>query len=161
MLWNINAQKIADGYGISLDDFLETVNGSGTSPITEAAVAKLLGGERVIGKQLPYDVVVKERINQLVEVRNICKTKSVFFSPSTATGKGRFYDENDYRKKLNSVDSYVFCDHRARFTDPPKFYEIPVDKVVELTDNGTIKDGKMTVKQFFNLFPYDQYALKP
>ena len=113
MLWNINAQKIADGYGISLDDFLETVNGSGTSPITEAAVAKLLGGERVIGKQLPYDVVVKERINQLVEVRNICKTKSVFFSPSTATGKGRFYDENDYRKKLNSVDSYVFCDLRA------------------------------------------------
>jgi len=29
-----------------------------------------------------------------------------------------------------------------------------------LTDNGTIKEGKVTVKQFFELFPYEQYALK-
>jgi len=160
MLWNINAQKVAEGYGISLDDFIETVNGSGTSPITEAAVATLLGGTRVKG-QLPYDVVVKERVNQLIEVRNICKTSSVFFSPSTAVGKGRFYDENDYQKKLNAVDSYVFCDLRARFTEPPKFYEISVDKVVELTEQGVIKEGKMTVKQFFTHFPYETYALKP
>lgn len=160
MLWNIDAQKVAEGYGISLDDFIETVNGSGTSPITEAAVATLLGGVRVKG-QLPYDVIAKERINQLIEVRNICKTSSVFFSPSTATGKGRFYDENDYQKKLNSVDSYVFCDLRARFTEPPKFYEIPVDEVVSLNEQGVIKEGKMTVKQFFDRFPYEKYALKP
>jgi len=64
MLWNIDAQKVADGYGISLDDFIDTVNGSGTSPITEAAVANILGGQRVINKQLPYDVIAKERINQ-------------------------------------------------------------------------------------------------
>jgi hypothetical protein len=160
MLWNINAQQVAEGYGISLDDFIETVNGSGTSPITEAAVATLLNGTRVKG-QLPYDVIAKERINQLIEVRNICKTSSVFFSPSTATGKGRFYDENDYQKKLNSVDSYVFCDLRARFTEPPKFYEIPVDEVVSLTEQGVIKEGKMTVKQFFDRFPYEKYALKP
>jgi len=159
-LWNIDAQKIAEGYGISVEDFLETVNGSGTSPITEAAVANILGGQRVIG-QLPYDVVVKERINQLIEVRNICKSQYVFFSPSTATGKGRFYDENDYQKKLKSIDSYVFCDLRAKFTESPKFYEIPVEKVIELTENGTIKDGKITIKQFFDLFPYEQYALKP
>lgn len=158
--WNIDAQKVAEGYGISLDDFIETVNGSGTSPITEAAVATILGGIRVKG-QLPYDVIVKERINQLIEVRNICKTKDVYFSPSTATGKGRFYDENDYQKKLKSVDSYVFCDLRARFTEPPKFYEIPVEKVVELTENGTIKNGKITVKKFFELFPYEEYALNP
>jgi hypothetical protein len=160
MLWNINAEKIAEGYGITLNDFIDTVNGSGTSPLTEVAVANILGGERIVGKQLPYDVVVKERVNQLIEVRNICKTRYVYFSPSTATGKGRYYDENDYQKKLNCIDSYVFCDLRARFTEPPKFYEIPVDKVKQLTDNGTIKEGKVTVKQFFELFPYEQYALK-
>jgi hypothetical protein len=161
MLWNVDAQKVAEGYGINLNDFIDTVNGSGTSPITEIAVANLLNGQRVIGKQLPYDVIVKERVNQLIEVRNICKTQYVFFSPSTATGKGRFFCEQDYKKKLKCIDSYVFCDLRDRFIKPPKFYEIPVDKVIELTYNGIIREGRVTINQFFNLFPYEQYALKP
>jgi hypothetical protein len=158
-LWNIDAQKIAEGYGISVEDFLETVNGSGTSPITEAKVAAILGGTRVRG-QLPYDVVAKERIWQLIEVRNICSVQPNF-APSTATGKGRFYDEDDHWKKLRAIDSFVFCDLTKKLKEFPKFYEIGVEEVIEDMKSGLIKEGKMTKKKFFARYPYEKYALKP
>ena len=57
-----------------------------------------------------YDVIVDGRENKHIEVRNICKTGYAYFSPSTATGKGRFFSQEDHDRKLNAIDSYVFCD---------------------------------------------------
>ena len=79
---------------------------------------------------------------------------------STATGKGRFFSQEDHDRKLNAIDSYVFCDLRDRFQTAPKFYEIPVTKVLELQECGIIKEGKVTRNQFFKLFPYEEYALR-
>ena len=58
MEWIANPQQIADGYGIDVEDWIDSVTGSTTSFLTEAKVAKLLGGKRVIGSQKPYDVIV-------------------------------------------------------------------------------------------------------
>lgn len=160
MEWNANPQQIADGYGIDLEEWIDSISGSTTSFLTEAIVAKLLGGVRVKGKQLPYDVIVKERVNQLIEVRNICKTQYVYFSPSTATGKGRFFCQEDHDKKLNALDSYIFCDLRNQFRTPPKFHEVTVDEVLTLQERDIIKEGKVTKKQFFKLFPYETHALR-
>ena len=88
-------------------------------------------------------LVVEGRENKHIEVRNICKTGYAYFSPSTATGKGRFFCQEDHDRKLNAIDSYVFCDLRDRFVTPPKFYEIPVTKVLELQECGIIKEGKV------------------
>lgn len=160
MEWKANPEQIAAGYGLDVEEWIDSVTGSTTSFLSEATVAKLLGGTRIKGEQLPYDVIVKDRVNQLIEVRNICKTQYVYFSPSTATGKGRFFCQEDHDKKLSEIDSYVFCDLRDRFRTPPKFYEIPVSKVLELQECGIIKEGKVTRNQFFKLFPYEEYALK-
>ena len=160
MEWIANPQQIADGYGIDVEEWIDSVSGSTTSFLTEAKVAKLLGGERVKGSQLPYDVIVDGRENKHIEVRNICKTGYAYFSPSTATGKGRFFCQEDHDRKLEACDSYVFCDLRDRFRTPPKFYEISVTKVLELQDRGIIKEGKVTKNQFFKLFPYEEYALR-
>ena len=64
MEWIANPQQIADGYGIDVEEWIDSVSGSTTSFLTEAKVAKLLGGERVKGSQLPYDVVVEGRDNK-------------------------------------------------------------------------------------------------
>ena len=160
MLWQVNATKVAEGLGLTLEGYLNTVSGSTTSAATEEKVAELLGGKRVLKSQLPYDVIVKDRDNKYIEVRNICKTKYVYFSPSTATGKGRFFSEQDHNKKLEACDSYVFCDLRERFAVPPRFYEVSVSKVRELQEKGIINQGKMARNLFFEIFPYEQYALK-
>ena len=89
MEWIANPQQIADGYGIDVEEWIDSVSGSTTSFLTEAKVAKLLGGERVKGSQLPYDVVVEGRKYKYIEVRNICKVNPKF-SPSTATKCNRF-----------------------------------------------------------------------
>ena len=159
MEWIANPQQIADGYGIDVEEWIDSVSGSTTSFLTEAKVAKLLGGERVKGSQLPYDVVVEGRKNKYIEVRNICKVDPKF-SPSTATGKGRYFCQEDHDKKLDACDSYVFCDLRDKFRTPPKFYEITVTKVRELQECGIIKKGGMTKNQFFKTFPYEEYALR-
>jgi len=49
MEWIANPQQIADGYGIDVEEWIDSVSGSTTSFLTEAKVAKLLGGERVKG----------------------------------------------------------------------------------------------------------------
>ena len=160
MEWIADPQKIADGYGIDIEEWIDSVSGSTTSFLTEAKVAQLLDGERVKKSQKPYDVIVEGRRNKYIEVRNICKTNYAYFSPSTATGKGRFFCQEDHDRKLEACDSYVFCDLRDRFRTPPKFYEISVTKVLELQDRGIIKEGKVTKNQFFKLFPYEEYALR-
>ena len=159
MLWNVDTKIVAEGYGISEADFIDSVSGSTISFLTETKVAKLLGGKRVKGKQLPYDVIVEGRKNKRIEVRNICKTNYVYFSPSTATGKGRFFCQENHDKKLEACDSYVFCDLRDIFRTPSKFYEIPVTKVLELQEFGIINQGRVTKNQFFKLFPYEEYKL--
>ena len=160
MEWNTNPQQIADGFNVDVEEFFDSVSGTTVSALAESQVAKLLGGERVKGPQLPYDVVVEGRENKHIEVRNICKTGYAYFSPSTATGKGRFFCQEDHDKKLDAVDSYVFCDLRDKFRTPPKFYEIPVTKVRELQECVIIKRGAMTTNQFFKTFPYEEYALR-
>ena len=160
MLWNIDPDQIAQGYGISRKDFIDSVSGSTTSAVTEAKVALLVNGERVVDKQLPYDVIAEGREYEYIEVRNICKTRYVYFSPSTATGKGRFFSEEDHQKKLEACDSYVYCDLRDRFESSPKFYEVSVTKVQELQGKGIINQGKILRSLFFEVFPYEQYALK-
>ena len=95
MEWIANPQQIADGYGIDVEEWIDSVSCSTTSFLTEAKVAKELSGERVKGEQLPYDVIVDGREHKHIEVRNICKTGYVYFSPSTATGKGRFFCPKD------------------------------------------------------------------
>ena len=164
MKCEIDVQQLADVYGFPVEVYVETVTGSSFSPTSEALVAELVGGERLVGKQEAHDVIAEHRKNEKIEVRNICKTGYVHFCPSTALGKGRFFDEKAFFDKLNKIDSYVFVDLRKRLTEPLTFYEIPVSKVRELYhDKNSLMGDKaqITKKNFFDTFPYSEYALKP
>tara|TARA_A100000172_G_C2981757_1_gene89629 strand:+ start:119 stop:622 length:504 start_codon:yes stop_codon:yes gene_type:complete len=157
VIWNVDPEVVGQAMGITAQEYVDSVSGSTASSVIESKVAQFVDGERVKGSQLPYDVIAGD--GRYIEVRCICKTKNVYFSPSTATGKGRFFSEEDYQKKLDACDSYVFADLRDRFQSPVRFFEISVDKVRDLTEKGIIKQGKVGIKLFFELFPYEQYAL--
>ena len=164
MTHQIDTQKMAAAIGLPVEVFVETVTGSSFSPASEALVAELVGGERLVGKQEAHDVIAEHRTNKKIEVRNICKSAYIYFSPSTAVGKNRSFDEESFFDKLNKIDSYVFVDLRKRLTEPLTFYEIPVSKVRELYhDKNSLMGDKaqITKKNFFDTFPYSEYALKP
>ena len=95
-LWHVDPEAMGHLLGITAQQYIDSVSGSTASSIVESKVANIVGGYRVVGRQLPYDVVCGKKH---IEVRCICKTKNVYFSPSTATGKGRFFCEEDYQKK--------------------------------------------------------------
>ena len=158
VVWNVDPEVVGQAMGITAQEYVDSVSGSTASSIIESKVAQFVDGKRILGKSLPYDVIAGD--GRYIEVRCICKTKNVYFSPSTATGKGRFFCEEDYQKKLDACDSYIFADLRDRFQSPVRFFEISVDKVRDLTEKGIIKQGKVGIKLFFELFPYEQYALK-
>ena len=171
-------EAIAAGYGIPLEDYRKSLNGSNLSGITEAKVATLLteyGGKRMGNEQLPYDVVAPDRLLEKIEVRSIFNS-APSFAPSTATGKGRFFYEPDFLEKVESCDSYVFCDLRDRLLKPVKLYEIDASEVLEMYE--TVKavgfdkklrrndpayymsdSASMTQKRFFERFPYEEYKL--
>ena len=164
MKCEIDVQQLADVYGFPVEVYVETVTGSSFSPTSEALVAELVGGKRLVGKQEAHDVIAEHRTNKKIEVRNICKSAYIYFSPSTAVGKNRSFDEESFFDKLNKIDSYVFVDLRKRLTEPLTFYEIPVSKVRELyhDKNSVMRDkAQITQKDFFETFPYPEYALKP
>ena len=61
MEWIANPQQIADGFNVDVEEFFDSVSGTTVSALSESQVAKLLGGKRVKGSQLPYDVIVEGR----------------------------------------------------------------------------------------------------
>ena len=169
---------IAGGYGISIEDYRKSLNGSNLSGITEAKVATLLteyGGKRMGNEQLPYDVIALGRRLAKIEVRSIFNS-APSFAPSTATGKGRFFYEPDFLEKVESCDSYVFCDLReVREDGEVTMYEITAEETLDMYE--TVKavnfcktkrredidyymsdSASMTQKRFFERFPYEEYA---
>ena len=173
---NFNLSAIAAGYGIPLEGYRKSLNGSNLSGITEEKVAGLLSGKRMGNEQLPYDVVAPDRRNKKVEVRSIFNSQPSF-APSTATGKGRFFCEADFYKKIEACDSYVFCDLRdVREAGAVTMYEITAEETLDMYE--TVKavnfcktkrreeiacymsdSASMTQKRFFERFPYEDYAL--
>jgi len=171
----VNADMIAEGYGVSLETFIESVTGSTTSSILECAVADMLGGVRMGSKQLPYDVRATNRKNKRIEVRNLCNS-AASFAPSTAIGKGRFFEENLFYDKIGIIDSYVFCDLRDCLRTPASLFEIDASEVLDMYE--TVKavgfdkklrrnnpdyymsdKASMTQNRFFERFPYEDYKL--
>ena len=180
MLWNVDTKKMADGSGISHENFLGTITGSTFSGISEAKVSEFIGGEVDRGKQTPFDVHAYLREKAYVEVRNLMNSPATF-APSMTTGGNRYFKEPDFYKKIEACDSYVFCDLRKfglyipySFEEPCKLYEIDASEVLEMyerskaagfchklraNDPDYYMDDKaaMTLKRFFERFPYEEY----
>ena len=134
-------EAIAAGYGIPLEDYRKSLNGSNLSGITEARVATLLteyGGKCMGNEQLPYDVVAPDRLLEKIEIRSIFNS-APSFAPSTATGKGRFFHEPDLYETVKTVG---FCKTKRR----------------EDVDYYMSNNASMTQKRFFERFPYEEYA---
>ena len=172
---NIDVKALADIWEDTPEEYAKSVTGSTCAGLMELKVAKTLNGKRMGGDQLPYDVIANGRKNKFVEVRSICSS-AASFAPSTATGKGRFFHEPDFYKKIEACDSYVFCDLRDRLLKPVKLYEIDASEVLEMYE--TVKavgfdkklrrndpayymsdSASMTQKRFFERFPYEEYKL--
>jgi hypothetical protein len=173
---NFNLSAIAAGYGIPLEGYRKSLNGSNLSGITEEKVAGLLSGKRMGNEQLPYDVVAPDRRNKKIEVRSIFNSQPSF-APSTATGKGRRFEEAPFYEKVKACDSYVFCDLRnVREAGEVIMYEITAEETLDMYE--TVKavnfcktkrrkeiayymsnNASMTQKRFFERFPYKDYAL--
>jgi hypothetical protein len=175
MKLEIDIIALAKSWGVTPEEYSESVSGSTCAGLMELKVAKELNGRRMGGEQLPYDVIANSRKNKLVEVRSICSS-AASFAPSTATGKGRFFCETDFYKKVEDCDSYVFCDLRDKLMKPVTLYEIDASEVLEMYE--TVKSvgfdkklrrdipkyylsdsASMTQKRFFERFPYEEYAL--
>tara|TARA_R110000744_G_scaffold376162_1_gene490233 strand:+ start:55 stop:600 length:546 start_codon:yes stop_codon:yes gene_type:complete len=171
-------EAIAAGYGIPLEDYRKSLNGSNLSGITEARVATLLteyGGKCMGNEQLPYDVVAPDRLLEKIEIRSIFNS-APSFAPSTATGKGRFFHEPDFYEKVEACDSYVFCDLReVREDGEVTMYEITAEETLDMyetvktvgfcktkrredVDYYMSNNASMTQKRFFERFPYEEYA---
>ena len=158
----VDVNTIANAYGMTVEQFVDTISGSTHSAISEQWVANKLNGDRILGEQLEWDVVASHRLLKRIEVRNICKTAEISFAPSTARGKGRSFEESTFLHKIGNIDSYVFVDIRDRLLTNPKLYEIPADEVIRLYHSGVInKNAAMGQSKFFKTFPFETYKLKP
>jgi|TARA_Y100000034_G_C6778381_1_gene347693 hypothetical protein len=171
---NVDLELIAKAWDLPVKDVIGSITGTTLSAIMESKVAKVLGGTRVEGKQLAWDVETPHRKYKKIEVRNICAIGgNVPFAPSTATGKGRKFDEQEFFAKLDAIDSYVFCDMRKRLQEPVKLYEIPASHVRELYLSGVIgidlhkrgferphPHGNLSQVKFFKRFSVEEYGLK-
>ena len=159
----VDVKGAAKCIGVPVEVYIETITGSTFAAQSEALVAQMLDGERIVGRQYAYDVVAAHREYKKIEVRNICKSGYTFFCPSTCIGKGRFFTEKEFFDKLNEIDSFVFVDMRERLMEPITFYEVPVSKVREMyhDDNSVMDDkARITKKRFFETFSYEEYGLK-
>ena len=171
----IDVKKLAATWDVTPEEYAKTVTGSTCSSLMELKVAKVLNGIRMGNEQLEYDVVAPDRKNKLIEVRNICSS-APSFAPSTATGKGRFFEEDLFYKKVEECDSYVFCDLRDRLLKSVRLFEIASDEVLEMYETVKSVDfckklrkndmdyylsdnASMTQKRFFERFPYEEYKL--
>ena len=158
----VDVNTIANAYGMTVEQFVDTISGSTHSAISEQWVANKLNGDRILGEQLEWDVVASHRLLKRIEVRNICKTAEISFAPSTARGKGRSFEESTFLHKIGNIDSYVFVDIRDRLLTNPKLYEIPADEVIRLYHSGVInKNAAIGKTRFFETFPFETYKLKP
>ena len=158
----VDVNAIANAYGMTVEQFVDTISGSTHSAISEQWVANKLNGDRILGEQLEWDVVASHRLLKRIEVRNICKSPEISFAPSTARGKGRFFEESTFLHKLGNIDSYVFVDMRDRLLTNPKLYEIPADEVLKLYRSGVLnKKAAIGKTRFFETFPFETYKLKP
>ena len=158
----VDVNAIANAMGVSTEEYVESITGTTLSGISEQWVANKLNGLRILGEQLEWDVVASHRYLKRIEVRNICKSVEISFAPSTARGKGRFFEESTFLHKLGNIDSYVFVDMRDRLLTNPKLYEIPADEVIRLYHSGVInKNAAMGQSKFFKTFPFETYKLKP
>ena len=134
----VDVNAIANAMGVSTEEYVESITGTTLSGISEQWVANKLNGLRILGEQLEWDVVASHRYLKRIEVRNICKSVEISFAPSTARGKGRFFEESTFLHKLGNIDSYVFVDMRDRLLTNPKLYEIPADEVLKLYRSGVL-----------------------
>jgi len=158
----VDVNTIANAYGMTVEQFVDTISGATHSAISEQWVANKLNGDRILGEQLEWDVVASHRLLKRIEVRNICKTAEISFAPSTARGKGRSFEESTFLHKIGNIDSYVFVDIRDRLLTNPKLYEIPADEVIRLYHSGVInKNAAIGKTRFFKTFPFETYKLKP
>jgi len=158
----VDVNAIANAMGVSTEEYVNSITGTTLSGISEQWVANKLKGDRILGEQLEWDVVASHRLLKRIEVRNICKTEEISFAPSTARGKGRFFEESTFLHKLGNIDSYVFVDMRDRLLTNPKLYEIPADEVLKLYRSGVLnKKAAIGKTRFFETFPFETYKLKP
>ena len=158
----VDVNTIANAYGMTVEQFVDTISGSTHSAISEQWVANKFNGDRILGEQLEWDVVASHRLLKRIEVRNICKTAEISFAPSTARGKGRSFEESTFLHKIGNIDSYVFVDIRDRLLTNPKLYEIPAYEVIRLYHSGVInKNAAIGKTRFFKTFPFETYKLKP
>jgi len=157
---SVNIENMSSAMGLTVEQYVNTVSGSTHSAISEQWIANKLGGTRVIGKQLEWDVETPDRKYKKIEVRNICKSE-VSFAPSTARGKGRFFEEKTFLHKLESCDSFVFVDLRDRLMSNPKLYEISVEEAMKLYRSGVLnKKASVGRSKFFKIFPFEKYKLE-
>ena len=158
----VDVNTIANAYGMTVEQFVDTISGSTHSAISEQWIANKLNGDRILGEQLEWDVVASHRLLKRIEVRNICKSPEISFAPSTARGKGRSFEESTFLHKIGNIDSYVFVDIRDRLLTNPKLYEIPADEVIRLYHSGVLnKKAAIGKTRFFKTFPFETYKLKP
>ena len=172
---NWNMDKIAEGYGDTRDEFVRNMNCNSMSAQAERTVARLVDGRTVLGQEA-YDVIAgNDHWSSRIEVRNM-KTR-LSFAPSTATGKGRFFEESTFYDKLEKVDSYVVLDMNPIYDGgKPLAYEIPAETVkglYELEVLGSAASCAFSKRKvyraaswrrllrFEELFPYSTFKFEP
>ncbi len=142
----INLEKIAEGFNISVDAVKKFLNdGRIIGRLSEFIREEVRGSTRASSESSPYDV--SDVINGREEVRSISKN-GISFASSKEVGYGRVVTEEGFKEKLNSLDIYVAVDFRD--IENLIFHEITKDEIVLLEKNGKLgKNKKMSAEKIY------------
>jgi len=121
-------------------------DGRRVSFIIERSVAKILGGKLAESEKKGYDIILQN--GEKWEIRSITK-RGVYFTPSNQVGKGRKFDEEGFKKKLDDIKGYILAD----VTNFPEIvlYMVPSEVVRQWWGAGklgkTAKVSYSTIKE--------------
>jgi hypothetical protein len=148
---SIDLQKVADGFGISVDDVTKFLNdGRVMGRLGEFIYADKMGGERAKSENSPYDIDMPN--GDKIEVRSI--TNNISFASSKEVGFGRHVTEEGYAEKLNNLTYFVGIDFRDM--NSIKFIQIDKQDLTNMMGNGIMRKNKsVSSKNIYNSFDKD------
>ena len=132
--WDLCA--VAESLRLTQDEAVDYfTDGRRVSFIVERRICRETGGRLAASEGAGFDLY--DRHNRKWEVRSI--TKKIYFCPSYMVGKGRFFDEAGFLRKLDEVEGYIL-------SDVMQFPNIPVWKVSQGVVRAWYMRGELGAK---------------
>lgn len=129
--WDLSA--VAKSLHLTQDEAIDYfTDGRRVSFILERRLCRVIGGRLAPSEGAGFDLI--DQYDCKWEVRSI--TKRIYFCPSYMVGKGRFFDEDGFLRKLDEIEGYIL-------SDVMRFPDIPVWKVSQEVVRDWYRRGEL------------------